>query len=243
MIRHSSSFLISLILHALIVVLLFLAYKEYKTTVVEKNDENMICVQLSCMSEKSPLPLVKKQVKKIPAKKIKQRIKKIVVKKDRVIIQKKLVRAETLSKLPSIPVVISKVVKVEEVEKVVDSFPQKVAVHKSMKTKKIEPIKKEIEKVKSPEEEYIEEHLAEIVALLQENLYYPRRARKRGIQGDILIRFTLSRSAKISAITIMSSNNEVLSRGAIKTIKNIEGKLPKPKQTLTFNVPISYVLH
>ena len=237
MIRHSSSFFISLLLHALIVALLFMAYREYKTTVAEKSDEHMVCVQLSCMSKKSTPPSAQKQVKKIPPKKIKQQIKKIIVKKDKVIIKKKIVQSKTLSKQVPIPEV------VEKDEKVVTPVPQKEAVQKNVRTETKKPIKTEIEKVKSPEEEYVEEHLAEIVALLQENLYYPRRARKRGVQGEVVIRFTLSKNAEVSGIKVLSSKSEILSRGAIKTIENIEYKLPKPKQRLTFNVPISYTLN
>ena len=128
-------------------------------------------------------------------------------------------------------------------EKVEEEVTEKVSVQKSIKRVKIEPIKQEKKKVKSPEEAYIEEHLAEIVALLQENIYYPRRARKRGIEGKVLIRFTLSKNAEVSEIHVLSSKSDILSRGAIKTIENIEDKLPKPKQKLTFNVPISYSLH
>ncbi|MDQ7067100.1 MAG: energy transducer TonB [Sulfurimonas sp.] len=74
-------------------------------------------------------------------------------------------------------------------------------------------------------------------------MYYPRRARKRGIEGEVLVRFTLSVEAKISDVEILSSSSEVLSRGALQTIKNIDYKLPKPKQKITFNVPISYKLY
>ena len=243
MIRHSSSFFISLLLHALIVALLFMAYREYKTTVAEKSNEHMVCVQLSCMSEKSTPPSVEKQVKKIPPKKIKQKIKKIIVKKDKVIIKKKTVQPKTLSKPIPMPVVIPEVEEEASVEKVVTPAPQKEALQKNGRAEQKKPVKTEIEKVKSPEEEYVEEHLAEIVALLQENLYYPRRARKRGVQGEVVIRFTLSKNAEVSGIEVLSSKSDILSRGAIKTIENIEYKLPKPKQRLTFNVPISYSLN
>ena len=229
MIRHFSSFFISLISHVVIIALLFLLYKEYKTTVVAQDDEHIVCVQLSCMHEKSTPPSILKQEQKIPPKKIKKQIK------------KKLVKAKIISK--PIPIVIPKVAKQEvAVKKNVVPKPQKIAVQKSVKTKKIETTKKEIKEVKSPKKEYVEEHLSEIIALIQDNLYYPRRARKRGVQGKVIIRFTLSKNAEVSEIKVLSSKSDILSRGAIKTIENIEYKLPKPKQKLTFNVPILYSL-
>lgn len=229
MIRHSSSFFISLILHVVIIALLFLLYKEYKTTMVTQDDEHIVCVQLSYMHEKSTPPSIVKQEQKIPPKKIKKQIK------------KKLVKAKIISK--PIPIVIPKVAKQEvAVKKNVVPRPQKIAVQKSVKTKKIETTKKERKEVKSPEKEYVEEHLSEIIALIQDNLYYPRRARKRGVQGKVIIRFTLSKNAEVSEIEVLSSKSDILSRGAIKTIENIEYKFPKPKERLTFNVPISYSL-
>jgi protein TonB len=80
------------------------------------------------------------------------------------------------------------------------------------------------------------------VQLLQENLYYPRRARKRGIIGEVLVKFKLSMDAKVYSIEVLSSKSDILSRAAIKTIEDLSGKFPKPNKELTLNVPINYTL-
>ena len=95
----------------------------------------------------------------------------------------------------------------------------------------------------SPEDAYIEEHINEIMALLKKNLYYPRMARKRGIEGRVLVRFKLSANGDIENITVLETEREILARAAVTTIERLEGRFPLPKETLTLNVPIVYRLH
>jgi protein TonB len=92
------------------------------------------------------------------------------------------------------------------------------------------------------EDEYLQEHLALITKLLEENLYYPRSARKRAITGDVVVKFKLMTDATVAYINVMKSPSEVLSRGAVQTIENVSAKFPKPKKDLILEVPISYKL-
>lgn len=98
------------------------------------------------------------------------------------------------------------------------------------------------EEDKNKEDDYLSLHVNEIVALLKENLYYPRRARKRGIEGIVTVKFTLSTDAKVSKIEVLKSDYDILSRAAIETIENLEGELPKPSKELTLTIPINYDL-
>ncbi|MEJ2413847.1 MAG: TonB family protein [Sulfurimonas sp.] len=98
---------------------------------------------------------------------------------------------------------------------------------------------------KSPEEltdKYLSLHVSEIVALLKENFYYPRRAREQAIEGVVTVKFTLSTDAKVSNIEVVESKHEILSDAAIETIHSLEGKLPKPDEELTLTIPINYNL-
>ncbi len=97
--------------------------------------------------------------------------------------------------------------------------------------------------IESPEDRYINRHLAEIVQLLQENLYYPRRARKQGVEGKVVVKFTLTQDAEVIDSKILSSSDEILSRGALRTLENLSGEFPKPDEKLILTVPISYSLH
>jgi protein TonB len=94
----------------------------------------------------------------------------------------------------------------------------------------------------SAQQEYKNNNLAKIAQLLKENLYYPRRARKRGIEGEVKVSFVIHKDAQLSDIKVLSSSSDILSRAAIKTLENLSGKFPKPSQELTLTVPIGYYL-
>ena len=126
--------------------------------------------------------------------------------------------------------------------------PKKIIPVISDVTKVIEEeIIKEVkeEKITSKEnvaKKYIQDNISKIAKLLQENLYYPRRARKKGITGEVIVKFTLELDSSVNNIKIITSNKEILSRAAIKTIQDLSGEFPSPKEQLTIEVPINYSL-
>jgi protein TonB len=97
-------------------------------------------------------------------------------------------------------------------------------------------------KSKITQEEYMDTHLQEIVRLLQENLYYPNSARKRGVVGDVLVQFSITMNAEVESLEVLSSKSELLSNAAMQTIQNLSGKFPKPKEKLILKLPIHYSL-
>ena len=220
----------------------------YKQLVVEKpkSEEKVTCIKLDCLGPKitsTPSPqtqafIPKKEVhtKKVEAKEKKVVKKKtIVVKKEKKVLKKRVKeKSITTPKVQKKQVLENPTVKQTAIQKT----PSKATLKPSTKSKK-SPAK---EKTLSSQEKYIQENLAEIVALLKENLHYPRRARKRGKEGVVKIKFKLSKNAEISNIEIIESKSEILSRGAIKTLENLSFKLPPPKEELILNVPISYKL-
>ncbi|MDF1882913.1 energy transducer TonB [Sulfurimonas sp. SAG-AH-194-C21] len=234
MIRHSNSFIFSIIIHMIIFIGLFFSYKHITAGLQEQKEEPLLCIQLStrCTPVVSKLsPQINKSLNKVKDKKVKVKRKEVKQKTSK----KKVYTKEVIA--------VNKVVIVEKVFEKKSPSENKATVN-VIKKKKVTLKINKITKAKiTPQQEYIDENIKKIIALLQENLHYPRRARKRGIQGEVLVRFTLSLNAQISNIEVLSSYSEVLSRGAIQTIKNINKKLPKPKQNITFNVPISYTLH
>jgi protein TonB len=107
---------------------------------------------------------------------------------------------------------------------------------------KIVEAQDENKQVESSEDRYKNKYLAEIAKLLQENLYYPRRVRKRGIEGKVIVKFTLTQDVEVINSEILLSSDEILSRGALRTLENLSGEFPKPDEKLTLTVPISYSL-
>ena len=92
------------------------------------------------------------------------------------------------------------------------------------------------------QKEYINDNLVKISQLLSDNLYYPRRARKRGVVGEVVVKFNILQDGSVNAVKVISSNSEILSKAATKTIKNLSGEFPKPNQKLTIQIPIEYNL-
>ena len=99
------------------------------------------------------------------------------------------------------------------------------------------------EPVVQTQRDYLNQHLAKIVALLQENLYYPRMARKRRIEGEVLVAFRLECDGTVHDLHIKRHARQILDRAAVETVASLSGKLPHPKNTLSIEVPIRFVLH
>ncbi len=242
MIRHSNSFIFSIIIHIVIFIALFYTYDQLSIGLKEQKQEPLLCISLCSMSNKAvdlpAPPPIKKNLNKVKDKQKTTRVKHIKKREvQKIATEKKEYKNKTL-RVEEL-VIIDKALVLEDEVVETKSFSEE-------KPKK--DIKKKAELPQKPvkvaaEKEYIDENIKKIIALLQENLHYPRRARKKGIQGEVLVRFTVSVEAQISNIVVISSSSDILSRGAVQTINNIDNKLPKPEQEITFNVPISYTLY
>lgn len=240
MIRHGSSFIYSLLFHSALVLILFFAWKNIPT--VKKVDcEDKISVELyNVIIEK---PVVKPVKKPQPKPKPKPVVKKVQKPKP-----KPKPIAKKVEVVKEIPVVKPEVIQEPIIEEVKEEpIVQEVAHNVEVVEEK--PVEQEVyvedaaAKEVRLEKEYLQEHIAKIVQLLQDNLYYPRRARKRGTEGEVMVRFKLSKDAVAHSIEVLSSKSEILSRAAIKTIENLSGEFPKPEQELTLHVPINYSLN
>jgi protein TonB len=216
-------------------------YNEVASSKGEKKTKR-VCIRLGCITEsaKSPIPLKKVPKKKpvIAKKPLPKRIEKSksVVKK----VPKKTIplqKAKPIEKKP-IP---KKIIQEEKIVQETKECAQPIMACKETIHK--ENAAKQSRQKESAQSHYVNIHLATIAQLLQENLYYPRRARKRGIEGEVVVKFRLQKDAQVKDIEIISSNSEILSRGAVKTIENLSGEFPKPDDELTLTVPISYSLH
>ena len=258
MINHSKSFLLSLLIHALVILSLFSVYKYVFSSNKPAQQEKKICVNLMCIKPK--VIVEKKLQKKAKTKELKHLLKKIIKKpvirkktpikkpkkikkpkeiKKKVFLKKKIKKEEP--KIIEKPVEPAEPVKAEEPIKPIE---EKLQIEQKTKITENESIEnKVVQNRMSEEEQYLENNLAKIAKLIKENLYYPRMARKRGIQGLVTVRFMLLKDASVTQITTISSNNGILTRAAIRTIAELSGKFPKPKADLMLTVPIQYSLH
>lgn len=252
-IRMTKAFLYSLFLHSTIVVLviaLFLVYKSDDERVLEKRCKIMLSQVCECApaQTKPNSPAMQKQKKPLekvqPAKKkVTETVKK---KAPAPVAEEKSVVQETpeQSEVKEEPVEEEQEREVVEAEEQVDeemtaaSHAPAALSQAAQKAAEEEPTDNV-----TPEDIYINEHIATIMALLRKNLYYPRMARKRCIEGEVRVRFELLENGDIENITVIEAVNDMLARAAVTTIERLEGKFPLPKERLVLNVPIKYVLN
>ena len=254
--KHSQSFFISVFVHfSLALLVLFLYTKVTQHSHQSKiSQEHKICVNLHTLkskkeekksiskkeqkrSVKKKVQPQKKVIKKIPLKKkMKKHLPKVKTKhfKPREKISKK-----TLHKKPP---QIKKVIQTKTFVQNKTLLPSKTIVNKVSQSKsKSNSSAQRV--LKTSQEKYIEENFAYIQKLIKENLYYPRRARKKGIEGRVELRFVLLKNGKVASVEILKSDYEILARAARKTIEELSGDFPSPKEELKVTLPIVYTLH
>ena len=231
MINHSKSLFFSLFIHTLFFGGLILLYTEYLPKKIAFK-EKRICINLQAIKKESTNAIPKKarqpvtkKKKRVHKKKIHKKIHKKVYKK----------APKRVKKKPELKPVVQEVQQEEETL-ITQTQPLPLSVSKKV------PATKECKSV-NKEKVYIQNNLNKIVLLIKENLYYPRRARKRGIQGTIVVKFFLHKDGSVSHTQVLSSKSDILSRAAMKTINNLSGKFPKPSEELTLSVPIHYQLN
>ena len=230
MVRHSNSFFISVLVHGVIIGVLFYSYKYVATAFSETKAEKTVCIKLCCVVE-SEVPksqeVKKKQVQEKPKNKPLKKVQK-EKKKEVVPVEKKPLTIEEESLVEEVTQEILEVAPVSE-----------LAIEETEATEAVESAQT---KKETPQEKYVDENIQKIIELLQDNLYYPRQARKRGIEGEVLVSFYLSVNADISRVKVISAESAILSRAAIETIENLSGKFPAPIENLTLTIPITYSL-
>jgi len=91
------------------------------------------------------------------------------------------------------------------------------------------------------EENYEEENLGRIRAILAERLKYPKNALRLRQQGETTVTFTLDTNRDVSQITITESSGfELLDDAAKNLIESSAGLFPKPAKSVRISVPIAY---
>ncbi len=104
------------------------------------------------------------------------------------------------------------------------------------------------EKEDNPEkkDKEIEDYLKYIKEEFEKNKFYPLKAKKLGIEGTVVIKFTILPDGTIdtNSIQIIYSDSPILSYGAKRIFEKIK-KIPKPppkKEKMTVEIPIEYIL-
>lgn len=260
MIRLSGSLFISIALHAVLISAVLFAWKNYSPTQIVQCDTKMplkLCDIVPSKEHVKPKKTEKTDIKQkkiqTPNKEVEEIVKKEPLEEKKLdTIVKKTEKKENLEPVATkeIELVdtpkqepVARKIYIEETPKelaIIDEDIKKPEVDKELseKTEQESQEKKQEDMV----DEYLQINTQKIAQLLQDNLYYPRSARKRNITGEVIVKFTLRCDAEVFDIEVIESKSDILSRAAVKTIKNLSGKFPKPLQDITLQVPILYAL-
>lgn len=99
-----------------------------------------------------------------------------------------------------------------------------------------------------PEEDRLKsEYLTSLIKHINRKKFYPRKARKRRDEGQVMIAFTIQKSGDFTRVRITgSSGSGILDKAALKTIKRLSPFEPLPERVgmdrWELVVPISFTL-
>lgn len=233
MYRISSSLIISLFLHVALLFLLFLSWRV--VTSFDKKEKFFLIKVHNMILPKE----IQQAQEELPPKKRQEH-------------QKTISKQHLVKKINNTPkeqiIKVQKVVsKTQSAQKKELNTPLPSEIHQEViptivnKQQKESPVVEEDIQV-TTQKRYIQNNLDKIVTLITENLYYPRSARKKGIESEEIVEFTLMPDATVSNIRVENCQIEILCKAAIETINSLSGEFPKPDEKLLLHVPINYTL-
>ena len=226
--RYFSSFLIASLIYSFFGFAIFYFYKNSKVEIEEKKSIQKISLNHIELKEEPKKEDVKELVEeKIIQKPIEE--KKVVEKPTEKKIEKKkeqVVKKETPKKQEE--KIAQKEVVEKVLEKVVENQPKSEIVENKV-------VQKDIQK------EYIDNNLALIRTLINENINYPAKARKLSIEGIVVVKFKISENGSVEDIVVLEGHR-FLQNATIEAIEEASKKFPKTNKSIEIQIPIVYKL-
>ena len=85
--------------------------------------------------------------------------------------------------------------------------------------------------------------LAELLAVVEANKTYPRRARQTGQQGEVQLAVEIGPDGRVVSVTIRKKHaSALLNRAALKAAEPLEGRPTKLRKAVTIVVPVRFEL-
>lgn len=82
---------------------------------------------------------------------------------------------------------------------------------------------------------------------IAENIKYPKKAKRKGIQGTVYIDFMISRTGKVSEVQVVKGikNGELLEEEALRVMRAMPDWIPDPKEPkqVRMTIPVRFVLN
>lgn len=242
--KHKS-FFYSLFIHLVPALVVLAVYMKHDEKHEVYSLINLKSLEICTPSVSKPIEniQVKPQRKKLVKKELKKPVEKVLKPFVKPLIQKKMV---VVKDLPIKKVAMLEPV-VQKIEKAIDEPVQvQEEVIENTEVALVEeaaPVIAVSEPKVSYEAQYIQDNIALINALIKKNLYYPRLAKKRGLQGKAMVSFTLNLEGQVLDIQALGLLSSILKKSAIKTVQKASSAFPHPSEVLALRIPIVYKLH
>lgn len=236
--RYLNSFFISLVIYVSIFGLII--YESNDDDFCDKKSEDVTRVSISVINNQ---PIVKKDKLK-PEKTIEKEIHKKETKKVKKVVKKEVLPIQKPTKKEPVEIAKKEInEKVQEqpkneVAKVEEEQVNKQESQKAISTKITKTTNNDVLKAKQ------DIFLANLVKRINSNKFYPHTARRRAIQGEVEMKFSLLKSGHVKDIDIVSGKH-IFKRSAIKAIEksfpvDVDNTLFSfPKE---FKITIAYIL-
>ena len=233
--RYFSSFFISLSFYALFGFGIYYLYSNNKIEIVEepKLSQTISLKYIELKPEVNDIveeEIVKKEIQEEK-----------IIEKEKPIIEEKIAEI----KKPIIKKEIKQKVEKKQIEKTIE-------VNKKLEDTPIKPIKNEVVKEQTiqkdiqiakvdEKKDYLNKHLLEIRNLINENIHYPKRAKKLSIEGIVIVKFKINENGTVENITILEGH-EFLQNATIQAIEEASKSFPKTNGSIEIQIPIEFKL-
>jgi protein TonB len=226
--RYTKSFIVTLFLYGLLFLGVIISFKPLVKPVVLSHEKTIALNHIALVAQEKKV-IEEKSVKKEEPKKEPEK------------------KTEKTKPTPK-----KEPIKEEKLKPLTKEQPKK---NKELEAEKQEEIKKEEDKEeeikeqeaiqksnpKTYEEQFLDEHLQEIVKQIQQHIIYPKRAKQLNIQGEVLVEFKISKKGTVENINALQGH-VLLKKSALNAIKEASQFFPKVKKDMTIKVPIVYSL-
>ena len=242
--KHKS-FFYSLSIHLVLALLVLAVYMKQDEKHEVYSLVNLKSMQICTPSMSKPVEKkqAKPQRKKLVYQKVKKPVKQVSKPFAKPLIAKKTVPVKSVP-IKEVAMVEPEVQKVEEVlEKPAEVQEEVIENNEVALVEEAAPVVAVSEPQVNYEAQYIQDNIALINALIKKNLFYPRLAKKRGLQGKAMVSFTLNIDGEVIDIKALGDLSSVLKKSAIKTVEKASFSFPHPQEVLALRIPIVYKLH
>ena len=94
---------------------------------------------------------------------------------------------------------------------------------------------------KDIQKEYIDNNLALIRTLINENINYPAKAKKLSIEGIVVVKFKIRENGSVEDIVVLEGHR-FLQNATIEAIEEASKEFPKTNKSIEIQIPIEYKL-